>query len=95
MNSSVKQKKSVIQSERNIKLKDYRKKEQQRKIDIRRNIIIGEIITKYFPDVVHFQPQLNKTKNDIEFAKLEIIVSILADDEEYMKLLIDKANKKC
>lgn len=40
------------------------------KIDLRRNNLIGEIFTRYFPEVKRFRPQLNKAANEVEFKLL-------------------------
>lgn len=75
------------------KLIKRRSKEAQRKKNQRRNYVIGEMVTKYFPEVVRFEPG-NKEHNAIEFQPLEDFLSLLAANQDIVKQLKCEAGKK-
>ena len=77
----------VEQMKRQKILQDNREKKKQEAITMRRNILIGELITKYFPEVLKFQPRRTQAENSIEFELLELFVSMLADDKDYIERL--------
>ena len=72
------------QLKRHKRLQDNREKKQKQKEDTRRKIVVGEIVLKYFPEILQFQPYLSEAKNNIEFAEFEIFVSELACDKAYI-----------
>lgn len=69
----------VAQAQRRRVLQENRAKEQRRKIDTRRKIIVGGIVIKYLPWVLNLQPQMNEAENNKEFAELKRILSELSD----------------
>lgn len=73
-------------------LKKRRKREAERKIEIRRYIIIGEIICKYFPEMKDYRPQQNSSDNAKEFADFESLLRLLANNQEMLTRLIEDAN---
>ena len=82
------------QLKRQRRLLDNREKEQKRKIDVRRKIIIGAIIVKCFPCVTRLQPKLNQSDTNREFAELEEFFAAVAKDEKYAALLQEKLGQK-
>lgn len=66
-----------------------KEREIQRKKDQRRNYLIGELVTKYFPDLMALQPG-NKSENIARFEPLESFLSTLAADKQ----LIQQIQKK-
>ena len=69
--------KKTKQLEIQKKLKDKRDQDAQRKSDTRRHTIIGRLVSKHFPDVSQFQPYRSEAENEIEFALLDAILSLL------------------
>ena len=63
-----------------------RNREAKKKKDQRRNYIIGELISKYFPEVLKLEPG-TKAENAITFEPLEVFLSILSNDKILMKRL--------
>lgn len=86
-------KEKATQIKRQKRLQDNREKEQQRKIITRRNIIVGGIISKYFPDIVRFQPKRTQALTNIEFAEFEMFVSLLAEDKDYVSHIQEKVRQ--
>jgi len=66
----------------------------KRKIDTRRQIIIGGIVLKYFPEVLRFNPKINNEENNIEFAPLANFLSVLSADKELVARLKEEASRK-
>lgn len=67
---------------------------EQKKITQRRCYIIGELVSKYFPEVEKFRPG-TKDKNTVEFGPLEAFLSELAADRELMEGIRARAHRKC
>jgi hypothetical protein len=86
MDSLEEARKRAAQEERRRIRDDNRENDRRRKIAIRRQIIIGEIVAKYFPAVLNLEPQLKRADTDVEFAVLEEFVSRVADDPRYNAL---------
>lgn len=77
------------QMQRQLRAKEARDAESKRKINTRRNIIIGEYIVKYFPAVLKFRLRRTKAENEKEFSLLAKCLSALAADT-YVTQLIEK-----
>ena len=84
----------IIQSQERVEqlkrqkiLRDNQEKVKQEAITTRRNMLIGELISKHFPEVLNIQPRRTKSENKIAFETLEVFVSMLADDKEYIERL--------
>ena len=84
----------VEQLKRRKILQDNKEKEKQDAINTRRYILIGKLICKYFPEVLKLQPRLTKAENNIEFKLLEVFISILADDKEYIGRIKQQATTR-
>lgn len=81
------------------KLEQQRRAEQKRERDIkkkkdqRRNYIVGELVIKYFPELMRLEPG-NKAENVDRFWQLEAVLSVIADNKELMEQLKKKAARK-
>lgn len=84
----------VAQEERRRIRDENRKKDRQRKIAIRRQIIVGGIVAKHFPAVIKLQPQLNRADTDIEFAGLDDFVGAVAGDPKFSALFQELVSEK-
>ena len=80
-------KKRAEHARREKRLQDRLAREHKRKTDARRHYIIGELVTKYFPEVLYFEPRRTKAENAVEFKPLEALLAMLAADEELMAQL--------
>ena len=79
-------KENVARLERERRLELKKEREAKKKKDKHRNCIIGELITKYFPEVLKFEPG-TKAENAVTFEPLEVFLSELAADQELLKRL--------
>lgn len=68
-----------LKQQRRIQIK--KEKDIRRKKDQRRNYIIGELVSKYFPGVLSLEPG-TKAENAVTFAPLESFLSALAANRE-------------
>lgn len=73
------------------KLKTKREEEAKRKLDMRRHTFSGKLLEEHFPMLSQFQPQRTETESRTEFALLDIVLSLLAEDEEYVSRLVGRA----
>lgn len=89
----VKRKKFVAKIEQQKRLELKKERDEKRKQDQRRNYIIGELVTKYFPEVIKFE-QGTKIENTVTFEPLETFLSELAADQELMKILRERVASK-
>ena len=85
-----KAKEHVHQLEQQKKVEQRKEREAKKKMDQRRNYIIGELVTKYFPEVKKFTPG-TKIENDVIFEPLESFLSALATDQTLMEHLREKS----
>lgn len=66
--------------------------EAQRRKDSRRNYIIGELVTKYFPDVLSLEPG-TQDENTIRFELLEAFLCVLSTDLDLVRELQERADQ--
>ena len=78
--------------EQQRKAEQRKKREAEKKINQRRNLIVGELVTKYFPEIRNFEPG-TKAENMIRFEPLERILSALSADTQLINQL--KQNAAC
>lgn len=81
----------IEQIKNQAKSKARREREAQRKIDTRRNIIIGELVCKYFPNMKRYYPKGNDADIAKEFLFFESILSILAGNTALITELKEEA----
>lgn len=78
------------------KLEQQRRAEQKRERDAKkkkdqhRNYIVGELVIKYFPELMRLEPG-TKTENVDRFWQLEAVLSVMADNKELKDQLKKKA----
>lgn len=72
----------AAQEERRRIRDENRENDRQRKITTRRQIIIGGIVTKYFPTAINLHPKLKRADTDVEFAGLDEFFSRIASDPQ-------------
>jgi hypothetical protein len=65
-------------------MQERRELAAKRKVDTHRNIIIGELVCRYFPDVMEYQPQRSKSANTEVFRDFENFLKMLASDVELL-----------
>jgi len=82
-----KEKEEIEQSRRRTELQTIREQKKQEKTIIRRQIIIGQMVQKYFPEVLNFQLHPTVKENKIEFMSLENFLYLLSTDKEYIEKL--------
>ena len=75
-----------IKQHKNQKALQQRKEQEaQRKLDTRRFIIIGELVCKYFPEMMNRQPQRKKSDTAREFADFENTLRLLASNRSLLE----------
>ena len=58
--------------------------EAKRKVDVHRNILIGELVCQYFPSMMQYQPRHSKADNKIEFSEFENALRWLSEHTELL-----------
>ncbi|MDR1754654.1 MAG: hypothetical protein LBR74_07100, partial [Eubacterium sp.] len=71
------------------KIKEKQEQEAKRKQDTRRCSFIGKLVIAHFPELLIYTPKRSETDNRVEFALVNVILSLLADDKEYLAALIE------
>ena len=82
--------KRIAESQRLQRLEQKKERELQEKKDKRRNFIIGELVTKYFPEVSSIELSA-KAENAECFSPLEAFLIELASDQELVAQIKEKA----
>lgn len=88
-----KRKEYVAKIEQQKRLELKKERDEKNKKDQRRNYIIGELVTRYFPEVLKFELG-TKDENAVTFEPLEAFLSELASDQELMEKLRERATSK-
>lgn len=78
-----------LEIERKLKIKQ--EEEAKRKLDMRRYSFSGKLMEEHFPAISMFQPQRSEAESKTEFALLDIVLSLLAEDEDYVSQLVERA----
>ena len=79
-----KSKEHTAKLERQKRQEKKRKRSAKKKKDQRRNYIIGELVSHYFPEVLKLEPG-TKEQNTVTFSSLESFLSALASDQELVR----------
>ena len=66
--------------------------EAQRRRDSRRNYVIGELVTRYFPSLREYEPGTD-TENQTRFESLEAFLHVLSADYDLVEELRERAAK--
>lgn len=69
-------------------------REAQKKMAQRRNYIIGELVSKYFPEVREIEPG-TPDENEARFQLVEAFLAVLANDQELVKQIKEQASSRC
>ena len=75
----------VEQVKNQNKSRERREMEAKRKKDAHRNFIIGELVCKYFPSMMKYQPKQSKADTSSEFADFENFLFWLSDNPELVE----------
>lgn len=70
-------------------MKAQRERDAKRKIDTHRNILIGDLVCQYFPDVMQIQPRNSKVGNKAAFAEFENALRWLSEHTEFLNNMRD------
>lgn len=89
----VKAKDRIAKLEHQQRVEKRRTLEAERKKNNRRQYIIGELVTKYFPEVQRFEPG-TKAENAVEFKPLEAFLLVLTADQELIIRLKEMVNNR-
>jgi hypothetical protein len=94
IDAKIEKKLEEIEQLKNQKKSQQRREQKaKRKMDTRRHIIIGELVCKYFPNMMNYWPQRNRADTADEFAVFENILCMLAANAELVSKLEDEAVK--
>lgn len=66
-------------------------RKSQEKQDQQRNYIIGELVVKYFPDLVKIEPGRNSDENAARFSLVETFLQVLSSDYDLVQKLKKQA----
>lgn len=88
--SKAQEKLTQLQQKKRIELR--KKHEQEKKKNQRRNYILGELVTKYFPQLLKLEPG-NKAENAVTFKPFEMFLSKLAADQKIAEWLAKEINE--
>ena len=79
---------TLEQLKRKQKLQEQKEKKARLKSEKLRNLIIGEIFSRTFPnEVARFRPRCSKAENQLEFELLENFMIVLATNKELVESL--------
>lgn len=84
-----KAKEHVRELERQRRIRLRKEREEKKKQDQRRNYIVGELVCKYFPKLLELPPG-TKAQNEQTFKELEVALSKLSQDGEFIRLLSEQ-----
>lgn len=73
----------TAQLEQNRRAELYRERKIKKKLDQRRNYIVGELVCKYFPALKELKPETKEQDNET-FKKFEEFLSTLASDQNIL-----------
>lgn len=88
----LKAKEKVERLQRQKKIELRKAKEEEKKKNQRRNYIVGELVTKYFPQILKLEPG-NKAENAVTFKPFEMFLSKLAADQKIAEWLAKEINE--
>lgn len=80
----------VAAAEQKKRQEERAAQEAQRRKDSRRNYIIGEVVSRYFPDVRNIEPGTD-VENQSRFESLEAFLYVLSTDYDLVEELRDRA----
>ncbi len=84
-----KAKKHIKKLEHQQRIRLRKEREKKKKQDQRRNYIVGELVCKYFPQLLELPPG-SKTQNEQTFKELEVDLIKLSQNGEFVCLLSEQ-----
>ena len=82
----------IVAAEQKKRQEERAAQEAQRRNDSRRNYIIGELVTRYFPSLREYEPGTD-TENQTRFGSLEAFLHVLSADYDLVEELRERAAK--
>lgn len=79
-------------AERKRRQEERSAQEAQRKKDNRRNYVIGELVTRYFPSIQNYEPGTD-AENQTRFQPLEAFLYVLSTDQDLVEELRERATQ--
>lgn len=70
------------------KSQERRERKAKHKMDAHRNFLIGDLVCKYFPNMMKYQPKRSKADNAKEFADFENFLCWLSDNADLVEAII-------
>lgn len=83
-----KQRVASLEQQKRIQIRKEREAKKQK--DQRRNYFIGELVTKYFPELTSLEPG-TKSENAINFQTLETFLSVLSTERKFVNYISQRA----
>lgn len=77
---------------RKIRERDRKERLAEKKLNQRRNFIVGELVCKHFPQLLELTPG-TKQKNAETFKDFELFMEYLSSDNELCKMVYEEAHK--
>lgn len=87
-----KSKARVERQEHDYRVAQRQEREAQKKTAQRRNYVLGELVTKYFPEVTALRPG-TKAENSVTFAPVDAFLAVLAEDKQLVNELKIRASE--
>ena len=82
----------LTQLQQKKRIEQRKEREAKKKKDQHRNYIVGELVTKYFPQILNLGPG-TKAENAVTFKPFETFLSKLAKDQKIVELLEKEISK--
>lgn len=89
----IKSKERTAKLEEQRRISERQEREKKKKKDQQRNYVIGELVSKYFPEVLNLEPGC-KANNAVEFDLFESLLSVLSHNQEYIDKLKKEAQRE-
>lgn len=82
----------IAKLEQTRKELSHKQEEETKKINQRRNFIVGELVCRYFPQLLELTPG-TKQENAETFRDFELFLKALSDDKEQLTQLWERVNR--
>lgn len=83
----------IAKTRRQRSVEEKAARDKLKKLNDRRNYLLGELLCKYFPELMELEPGTTKAENAARFASFENFLSALADDPDLMEDLKERARR--
>lgn len=80
----------IAEKQHQQKVDQRKEKKKAEKKERLRNLVIGELVCEYFPDVAQIEPG-QKYENPERFAMFENVLSVLSEDTDMLNELKERA----